>query len=82
MKQSRIFSDKWLLERSRWVKIPPEIEHIKEFNPENLFFERFNEVKFEETTGSGPSNMFELKSSTARFENSMNIFGKLPLIWL
>ena len=45
---------------------PPIIEHIKEFNLENLFLEKFNEVKLEEITGSGPSNLFEqieLKSS-------------------
>jgi hypothetical protein len=53
--------------RGQGVIIPPVIEHIKEFNPENLFLERFNEVKFEEIIGSGPSNLFELKSSTARF---------------
>ncbi len=80
MKQSGIPSDRWLLERSRCI-ITPVVSHIKEFNPENLFLERFNEVKFEEITGNGPSNMFELKSSTALYKNSLDIFGNnLPLI--
>ena len=81
MKQSKISSDRWLLERSRCLNIPPVIEHIKEFNPENLFLERFNEVKFEEIIGTGPSNLFELKSSSLRLLNLVDIFGNLTLIW-
>jgi hypothetical protein len=72
-----------LLERSRCLNIPLVIEYIKEFNPENLFLERFNEVKFEEIIGRGPSNLFELKSSSLRLLNLLvDIFGNLPLIWL
>ena len=82
LKQSEISSDRWLLERSRCLNIPPVIEHIKEFYPENLFLERFNEVKFEEIIGRGLSNLFELKSSRIRFLNLVDIFGNLPLIWL
>ena len=80
MKQSGISLDRWLLERSRNLKLPPEIEHTKEFNLENIFLERYIEVKFEGNTGNGPSNLFELKSIVSRFETLVDIFGNLPLI--
>ena len=82
MKQSGIPSDRRLLERSRCLKIPPNLEHIKEFNVENIFLERFIKVKFGENTGDGPSNLFELKSNIARFENLVDTYGNVPLIWL